>query len=151
MPLPRIAEVARLWADVELRYTAAGKAVATVPLVFSKRIKDRDTGEWRDAGSLFVKGSAWDELGEHAAETFSKGMEVLVVGELSQREYERNDGSKGTSLEMQVYSIGPNLKFATAKVQKVERSSGGGWQQQSSAPAGAVDDPWGASSESAPF
>lgn len=136
MALPKIQETARLFGDVELRFTPTGKAVASVPLVFNKRTKNRDTGEWEDSGSLFVRGTAWELLAENCAESLTKGTEVLVSGEMSQREYERKDGTKGTSLELHIYSIGPNLKTATAKVNKATRSSGSGGYA-------AADDPWG--------
>jgi single-strand DNA-binding protein len=135
MSLPRIQEVGRLWNDVELRYTSTGKAVCNLPIVFSKRVKDRETGEWRDAGSLFVKGTAWEKLAEHCAESLSKGDEIFVSGELSMREYDRKDGSKGQSLELQVYEVGPSLRWNPAKLSRATRSG-----ETSSTPQ--VDDPW---------
>jgi single-strand DNA-binding protein len=136
MALPRIHETGRLYAAPELRYTSSGKAVCTIPLVFSKRTKDRETGEWSDSGTLFVRGSVWDQMAENCAETLNKGDEVVVSGELSMREYERNDGSKGQSLEMTLNAIGPSLRWSTAKVAKAVRSGG---DSGNSTPA---DDPW---------
>ena len=49
-----------------------------------------------------------------------------MTGALKVRNYERQDGSKGTSVEMNVDEIGPSLRFATAKVTRVNRSGGGG-------------------------
>jgi len=146
MGLPRIqGEIARLWGDVELRFTPGGKAVASVPLVFNKRKKNQQTGEWEDAGSMFVRGTAWDQLGENCAETLSKADEVIVTGELSVREYDRKDGSgKGQSIELNIYAIGPNLARATAKVNKVSRGSE---QRPSSGPS---EDPWGAAPPPSP-
>lgn len=137
MPFPKITETARLYADVELRFTPGGKAVANVPLVFSKRKKNAQ-GDWEDAGAVFVRGTAWDQLAENCAESLFKGVDVLVSGELSVREYERKDGSKGTSVEMNIYAIGPSLNRATVKVNKAERGS----EQQSSSQGSAQNDPW---------
>lgn len=137
MSLPKIqGETARLWAEPELRYSPQGKAVCSVPLVFSKRKKNTQ-GVWEDAGSMFVRGTAWEQLGENCAESLTKGDEVIVTGELSVREFERNDGSKGQSLELNVYAIGPSLRFNTVKVNRVER--GTAKPQGSGSPAG---DPW---------
>ena len=146
MSLPKIqGETARLWDDPQLRYTASGRAACSLPLVFSKR-KKNDAGKWEDAGSMFVRGTAWEQLGEHCAESLQKGDEVIVTGELSVREYERNDGSKGQSLELNVYAAGPSLRFNTVTVNRVERGS--------SKPQAAAEDPWpnpGADDSSAPF
>jgi single-strand DNA-binding protein len=149
MSLPKIqGETARLWDDPQLRFTKGGKAACSLPLVFNKRKKNQD-GEWEDAGSVFVRGTAWDQLGENCAESLAKGDEVIVTGELSVREFERNDGSKGQSLELNVYAIGPSLRFNTVKVNRVERGSSK--PQASGTPDG---DPWPtapANDEQAPF
>ena len=79
----------------------------------------------------------WDQLGENAAESLEKGDEVIVTGELSVHEYERKDGSKGQSLELNVYAIGPSLRFNTVKVARAERGSSK--PQVSGTPDG---DPW---------
>lgn len=147
MALPKINETARLAAPPELRYTNNGRAVCSLRLVFSKRKLNRQTNQWEDAGELWVNGTAWEQLGENIAESgLDKGSEVLVSGELSQREYERKDGSKGTSLELNIYAIGPSLRSATATVNKASRGGQGG-------PSGQQDDPWagGAADDGTPF
>lgn len=136
MGLPRInGEVGKLWADPELRFTPGGKAVCSVPLVFNKRKKNQ-AGEWEDAGSMFVRGTVWDQQGENCAESLAKGDEVIVTGELSVREYERKDGSKGTSIEANLYAIGPSLKWNAVKIARAARGS-----ELPAADTGG--DPWG--------
>lgn len=138
MSLPRInGEIARLWADPELRWTPGGKAVVTVPLVFNKR-KRTDAGEWEDAGTMFVRAQAWELFAENIAESLAKGDEVVATGELSVRDYDRKDGSKGQSIELALYAIGPNLKRHQAKTMRIDR------QDTQSAPA---SDPWGSASK----
>lgn len=134
--LPKITEVAKLWADPEIRWTSTGKAVATIPLVFSKRTKT-ENGGWKDAGSLFVRGTLWDDYAQNAVDTLSKGDSVLVTGELMQREYEK-DGQKRQSLELRIYDIGPALKWGPAKISRAERSSKTGGMP--------ADDPWASDS-----
>lgn len=129
--LPKIAEVGRLWKDPEIRWTSSGKAVCEVPLVFAKRKQDED-GKWQDVGTLFLKGSVWGDQAEHTANSLSKGDQVLVSGELSQREYEDRDGNKRSSLELRIYDLGPVIKWAPVKILRSERGS-------TEAPA---DDPW---------
>lgn len=136
MGLPRISgEVAKLWKDVELKYLPSGKAVCELPLVFNKRRKNQQTGEWEDAGSMFVRATAWEGMAENCANTLSKGDNVIVSGELSVREYDRKDGSgKGQSIELRVYEIGPSLRWSEAKIQRIQR--------RSDDTSGGSDDPW---------
>jgi single-strand DNA-binding protein len=141
--LPKIAEVGKLWADPELRYTPAGKAVCSLPLVFSKS-KKTDNGGWVDDGTFWVRGTVWDTQAENCAEALSKGDKVLVIGELCEREYEdKKTGEKRKSMDLKVFDIGPSLKFNSATISRAERLSKQG------APA---DDPWAsADSSDVPF
>lgn len=85
---------------------------------------------------------------------------MIVSGRLKQRSYETKEGEKRTVVELEVDEIGPSLRYATAKVNKVARNgnsgggfnggggtrstgggfNGGGGQSNNGAPA---DDPWG--------
>jgi single-strand DNA-binding protein len=49
-----------------------------------------------------------------------------VTGRLKQRSFETKEGEKRTVVELEVDEIGPSLRYATAKVNKVSRGSGGG-------------------------
>lgn len=117
MPLPTITGIARAVADPEIRFTQAGKAVATIRLAFNSRRKDDRTGEWVDGDTFWVRGTAWERLAENLCETVQKGMEVLVAGELKTESWEK-DGVKHQAPALAIRSIGPNLAYAIAQVSK---------------------------------
>ena len=50
----------------------------------------------------------------------------MVSGRLRQRSFETREGEKRTVVELEVDEVGPSLRYATAKVNKVSRGSGGG-------------------------
>ena len=137
--------VGNLTADPELRFTPSGAAVASFTVASTPRTFDRQTSEWKDGDTLFMRCSIWREAAENVAESLTKGTRVIVQGRLVQRSYETREGEKRTVVEMQVDEVGPSLKYATAKV---ARKSGGASQQWgASARAGAskdqpTDDPW---------
>jgi single-strand DNA-binding protein len=122
--------------EPELRFLPSGVAVCNFTVASTPRVKQGD--QWADGETMWVRCAAWRELGEHTAESLVKGTRVLVQGRLRVRSYDK-DGEKRTSIEMDVYAVGPELRYATAKVSKAERS-GAARQQQ----AAAVDDPWAA-------
>ena len=66
----------------------------------------------------------WRQPAEHAAESLTRGMRVVVQGRLRQRSYETRDGDKRTVVELEVNEIGPSLRYATAKVTKASRQGG---------------------------
>ncbi len=69
-------------------------------------------------------------------------MRVVVQGRLKQRSYETREGEKRTVVELDVEEVGPSLKYATAKVARVQRSGGGGGYGSQ---GGGGDDPWASS------
>src|SRR6266700_1295278 len=86
--------------DPDLRYTQTGVAVAAFTVASSRRAFDQASGQWKDAGTLFLRCSAWRDLAEHVAETLQKGTRVIVTGRLHQRDYETTEGDKRTVYEV---------------------------------------------------
>jgi len=120
--------IGNLTADPELRATQGGQQVAGFTIASTPRTFDKNTNEWKDGEALFMRCSAWRDLGVNAANSLRKGTGVIAQGRLKQRSYEK-DGVNHTVVELEVDAIGPNLTFATAQVQKVQRG------QQGQAPA----------------
>lgn len=117
--------VGNLAADPELKFTQSGAAVANFTVASTPRTFDRASGEWRDGEAIFLRCAAWRGLGENIAASLTKGSRVVVQGALVVRQFTRDDGSKGTSVEMNVSDCGPSLAFAVAIPSKVSRVSQG--------------------------
>ncbi|MBM2616916.1 single-stranded DNA-binding protein [Actinoplanes sp. LDG1-06] len=153
-----ITVVGNLTDDPELRFTPSGAAVAKFRIASTPRTMDRQSGEWKDGEPLFLACNIWRDAAEHVAESLQRGSRVIVQGRLRQRSYETREGEKRTVYELEVDEIGPSLRYATAKVQRMNRSGGGGGggfgasgggggnRQQSSSGGGGgnnnFDDPW---------
>lgn len=152
-----ITVVGNLTADPELRFTPSGAAVANFTVASTPRIYDRQSGEWKDGEALFLRCNIWREAAENVAESLTRGARVIVQGRLKQRSFETREGEKRTVFEVEVDEIGPSLRYATAKVNKVSRSGGGGGGFGSSGGGGSAprseqkDDPWGSAPASGSF
>lgn len=112
-----------LTADPELRYTTTGAAVARFTVASTPRHRDQDTGQWRDGEPVFLTCTVWRELAENAAETLAKGTRVIVTGRLRQRSYETTTGEKRTATELQVDEVGPSLRFTSATLRRLQRTT----------------------------
>ena len=112
--------------DPELRFTPAGQPVARFRVASTPRFRDNATGEWKDGDSLFLTCNVWRQAAENVAESLTRGMRVIVSGRLRQRSYETKEGEKRTVYEVEVNDVGPSLRNASAKVNKVARSGGDG-------------------------
>jgi single-strand DNA-binding protein len=144
-----ITVIGNLTDDPELRFTPSGAAVAKFRVASTPRFLDRTTNEWKDGEPLFLTCNVWRQAAENCAESLQRGARVIVSGRLRQRSYETREGEKRTVMELEVDEIGPSLKYATAKVQKMSRSSGGGsgggfgsGGGSNGGGGGNFDDPW---------
>jgi len=142
----------RLTNDPELRFTPSGAAVANFTIATNARTFDKQTNEWKDKETIFWRCSAWREMAENVAESLTKGMGVVALAELESRSFESN-GEKRTVTEAKIEAIGPDLRWASAKVTRTQRGdqkpaqqSSQGWVgQQQTAPA----DNWGGGQQQA--
>lgn len=125
--------IGRLVNDVELRFTPSGAAVANFTIAQNARAFDKNSNEWKDKPANFFRCSAWRELAENLAETLQKGQAVIAYGEVTSRSYETKEGQQRTVQEIEVSSLGPDLRWAGPKKQ---RSNSGGFT------GGQQEDPW---------
>ncbi|WP_449386070.1 single-stranded DNA-binding protein [Cellulomonas soli] len=121
-----ITVIGNLTGDPELRFTPSGAAVANFTIASTPRNFDRQSNEWKDGETLFMRCSIWREAAESVAESLTKGTRVIATGRLVQRSYETREGEKRSVVELQVDEVGPSLRYATAKVTRAQRSGGGG-------------------------
>ena len=103
-----------LTADPELRFTPSGAAVANFTVASTPRAFDKQSNEWKDGETLFLRCTAWREMAENVAESLTKGTRVIVQGRLKARSYETREGDE----------IGPSMRYAAAKVTRNQRGQG---------------------------
>ena len=121
-----ITVIGNITGDPELRFTPSGAAVANFTVASTPRAFDRQSNEWKDGETLFMRCSVWRDAAENVAESLQRGTRVIVSGRLKSRSYETKEGEKRTVIEMEVDEVGPSLRYATAKVNKTQRGGGGG-------------------------
>ncbi|MGZ4602349.1 MAG: single-stranded DNA-binding protein [Kineosporiaceae bacterium] len=118
--------IGNLTNDPELRFTPSGAAVANFTVASTPRTFDRQSNEWKDGETLFMRCSVWREAAENLAESLQRGTRVIVSGRLRSRTYDTKEGEKRTVVELEVDEVGPSLRYATTKVSKTSRGGGAG-------------------------
>ena len=116
--------------QIDLRFTAGGKAVCSMSVAENHRRKDA-AGNWENAGTTWWECTVWEQAAENAANDLTKGDRVIVVGDTFTEEFTRKDGAAGKALKVRVLEVGKSLRWANTP------GGGGG-----SRPAPASD-PWG--------
>jgi single-strand DNA-binding protein len=118
--------VGNLTGDPELRFTPSGSAVANFTVASTPRTLDRQSNEWKDGETLFMRCSIWREAAENVAESLTKGTRVVVTGRMKSRSYQTKEGENRTVIELEADEVAPSLRYATAKVNRTQRGGGGG-------------------------
>lgn len=132
--------VGTLGGDPELRFTPQGLAVVNMSVAVTERVKKASGDGWEDGETTWYRANAWRQLAENIAESLKKGDQVVILGRVKNRSYEK-DGQTRYSLEVEIDEIGASLRFATARPQKAGRSNtAAGNNRQQNQPQ---DDPWG--------
>jgi len=122
--------IGNLTMDPELRFTPSGVAMTKLSFAVNKRYQSQ--GEWKEETSFF-NGTCWRDMAENVAESLTRGMRVIVVGELQQRSWENQEGEKRSTIDVDIKEIGPSIRWATATVTKTPRADGG-WSNPGQAP-----------------
>jgi len=99
--------IGNLTRDPELRQTPNGVAVCSFGIAVNKRFAGPDG----QRGVEFFTISAWRQMGENCAKFLAKGRKVAVMGELSSRSYDGQDGSKRFVMEV----TADEVQFLTPK------------------------------------
>ncbi|WP_024440807.1 single-stranded DNA-binding protein [Mycobacterium sp. UM_WGJ] len=76
-------------------------------------------GNWEPGNSLYLTVTCWDRLVTGVGASLSKGLPVIVVGDVFTSEYEDKDGNRRSSVELRATAVGPNLARCAARVEKI--------------------------------
>ena len=134
-----ITMIGNLTADPELRFLPNGTAMVKFTIASTPRTFDRASGEWKDGDPLFMNCTAFRDIAEHIAESLTRGTRVILTGRLQLSRWEdKETGDKRSAYGVDVDEIGPSLRFAQAKVTRVNRSS----KTDGFTPDAAQDDAW---------
>ena len=83
--------IGNLGRDAETRFTPSGVSVTNFSIATARRVKDGQSGDWRDE-------TDWHDIvlwrGENVAQYLTKGTQVYVEGRLQTRSWEGQDGQK---------------------------------------------------------
>ncbi|MFD2674819.1 single-stranded DNA-binding protein [Gulosibacter bifidus] len=94
--------------DPELRTVGQNLQRMTMRVASSERKRDSD-GNWRNAHTNWYTVTAFGKLAENAHASLRKGQRVLVAGKLRVQQFDREDGTSGTRVEILANNLGPDL------------------------------------------
>ena len=154
--------IGNLTADPELRTTSQGSAVCNLTIASTPRTYNRQTGQWEDGATTWIRCTASGYLAEHLQHSMlptgpdgkQKGVPVIVTGSYVQREYTNQQGAKRSILELRATDLAISLRAGTIAYNKAPRDNGFAGrtpqpnqpmaQPQPQQPTTPANDPWNA-------
>lgn len=92
----RVVLVGRLTRDPELRKTNSGSSVCSFTIAVDNRQKNPDGSK----STSFIPCTCWNQAADLTSKFVRKGSLVGIEGRLNQRNYQRQDGTKASVLEV---------------------------------------------------
>jgi single-strand DNA-binding protein len=108
--LNRVALIANLTRDPELRATANGASVCSLRVAFNTRRKDPASGEWHNNAN-YADVTVWGAQAENCARYLTKGRPIAIDGRLDWHEWQAQDGSRRQALSI----IADAVQFLTSR------------------------------------
>ena len=96
--------IGNLTRDPELTETAGGVSVCRFAVAVNR-------GYGENRATDFYNVTAWRRLGEQVAQYTKKGNKIAVYGDLQIRQYDANDGTRRTSVDV----VAQDVEFLTPK------------------------------------
>lgn len=104
MAINRVIITGHLTRDPELRVSASGTRIARFGIAVNDRIKNQQTGEWEDRPN-FVDCVAFNGLADTVVKYLAKGAKVALEGKLRYSQWQAQDGSNRSKLEVIVDQV----------------------------------------------
>ncbi len=98
-----------LVADPEEKVTAKGSPMITFRIASTIRAARSDGNGYEDIATSYYRIAAFNNLALNAGHSLRKGQPVVVYGRQQVNEFDKNDGSRGHSIEIRAFTIGPDL------------------------------------------
>lgn len=109
MSNPQVTITGRLGKTPELSFTTNGSPRASFSLATSNSKKLPD-GSWEDGPASWWNVAAWDKTAENLVESnLTPGTELTVTGELTERTYQKRDGSEARAVELRARTVAVTL------------------------------------------
>lgn len=103
----------------EHRAPDSGTEVTTLRLGSTPRWRNSHTGEWSSGSTNWYTVAAFGRLAQNVAESISKGDPIVVVGRPKVRQWEKDDGIRGTDVEISAQSVAHDLTYGRTAFTKV--------------------------------
>lgn len=98
---------------------SGGTNIAKFRLVSNERRQDPESGQWVDVHSNWYTVSCFRAMATNMLASIHMGDHVVVYGKVQLREYDKSDGTRGFSADIEAISLGHDLRFGVSSYERV--------------------------------
>jgi single-strand DNA-binding protein len=103
--------------------TPGGVSILKFRLACTASRRDPQTGDYTDGVTSWYSVACWRDLADNAAGSLAKGDPVVVYGRQVVRDWETEDGKKGTDVSIDAMTLGHDLRRGRAQFNRIKRGS----------------------------
>lgn len=101
-----------------------GTPHVSMRVAWTSRVRDRETGEWRDGKTSFANVNCWRKLANNVVSSLRKGQAIVVTGRLQVRDFDDKEGRRRIAVDIEADAIGHDLSRGVAHFQRTFRPAG---------------------------
>lgn len=101
--------------DPLIRFTAGGTVLAKLRVATSERVRDPESGGWKEGPVRFVDVVCFGTLAQNLAEYFKRGDRVVGGGRWQRESWTDKDGKEHERFTLQARDMGPSVSFRAAR------------------------------------
>ena len=118
--------IGNLTRDPEISTTTSGISVCRMSIAVGRRFANAEGGRETD----FFNITAWRGTADNCAKFLKKGNKIAVSGSIQTRTYDRQDGTKGFSIDI----VADEVEFLSSRNDSTEGNNEGGMNMAGSNP-----------------
>ena len=104
-----------LVADPTIIFTTRGNVLVRMRVASSGRIRDHESGQWREGPVQFFEVTCWGQCAQNVGEHFRKGDLVLAIGVWQREEWTDHEGTAQVRRTLAARHVGLGVTFKAAR------------------------------------
>lgn len=109
----------------ELRFTPAGRAIASMRIADTERIQAKGGSGWTDGPTTFYDLMVWGDQAIRAADHLQQGDRVAAIGRWQLQKWTDPEGTERTRTVLVCRDLGASLLFKAVSILRTQAQEGG--------------------------
>lgn len=106
-----------------LRFTPDGRAVCTLRVAETERVKDQASGQWTDGETEFYDVIAWGDMAQNLVDSLEKGDRICASGKWQKQTWADDSGEPRSKIVLIARDCGPSCLFRQVMIDRSKKGN----------------------------